>query len=167
MGQSLCWIALPKYTTGFTGFAECQLHSAKARLHSAKALPSVLHSAKPLAAKGALPSAGFRALGKGFAESLALGIAATWRDPGRALCRVPDTDTRQSSRPVSRHVAALPSAGSWHSANFQIFAECQDFSTRQSSCPADLARLLCRVFWHKHSAKWLNFFCFYFLCFSI
>ena len=61
-------------TTGFTGFAECQLHSAKACLHSVKPLPSVTlgkdHSAKPLTAKGALPSANFRALGKEFAECL-------------------------------------------------------------------------------------------------
>ena len=42
----------------------------------------------------------------------------------------------------------------WHSANVQIFAECQYFSTRQSDCAADLCKLLCRVFCLKHSAKW-------------
>ena len=48
-------------TTGLPDFAECQLHSAKACLHSAKPLPSVTlgkaHSAKPLTGKGALPRA--------------------------------------------------------------------------------------------------------------
>jgi hypothetical protein len=48
------------------------LPSAKAILHSAKALPSVTlgkeHSAKISSAKGSLPSAFFRTLGKDFAE---------------------------------------------------------------------------------------------------
>jgi hypothetical protein len=47
-------------------------HSAKTILHSAKALPSVTlgkeHSAKISSAKGSLPSAFFRTLGKDFAE---------------------------------------------------------------------------------------------------
>ena len=60
----------------------------------------------------------------------ALGKAATWRHPGPAFCRVPDADTRQiyfaespplgtrqSAGPGWHHVATLPSAGSWHSAN--------------------------------------------------
>jgi hypothetical protein len=53
-------------------FAECLRHSAKAILHSAKAMPSVTlgkeHSAKISSAKGSLPSAFFRTLGKDFAE---------------------------------------------------------------------------------------------------
>ena len=61
-------------TTGFTAFAECRLHSAKASLHSANSLPSVTlgkrHSAKPPTVKGSLSSVGFRAHGKDFAESL-------------------------------------------------------------------------------------------------
>ena len=55
-------------TTGLDYFAECLTHSAKAGLHLAKALPSVTlskpHSAKPLTAKGTLPSATSWALGK-------------------------------------------------------------------------------------------------------
>ena len=80
-------------TTGFTGFAECRLHSAKASLHSANSLPSVTlgkrHSAKPPSAKGSLPSVGFRALGKDFAESLG---------------------TRQSSHVAPPRAGTLPSA---------------------------------------------------------
>ena len=60
-------------TTGFMLFAECQMHSAKPGKHSVKSLPSVTlgkdHSVKPLTAKGTLPSAFFRALGKDVAES--------------------------------------------------------------------------------------------------
>jgi hypothetical protein len=59
-------------TTGIAFFAECLRHSAKAILHSAKALPSVTlgkeHSANISSAKGSLPSAFFRTLGKDFAE---------------------------------------------------------------------------------------------------
>jgi hypothetical protein len=59
-------------TTGIAFFAECLRHSAKAILHSAKALPSVKlgkeHSANISSAKGSLPSAFFRTLGKDFAE---------------------------------------------------------------------------------------------------
>jgi hypothetical protein len=50
-------------TTGIAFFDECLRHSAKAFLHSAKALPSVTlgkeHSAKISSAKGSLPSAFF------------------------------------------------------------------------------------------------------------
>jgi len=59
-------------TIGDALFAECLGHSAKALLHSAKALPSATlgkeQTAKPHPAKGSLPSAVCRALGKGFAE---------------------------------------------------------------------------------------------------
>jgi hypothetical protein len=58
-------------TTGIAFFAECLRHSAKAILHSAKALPSVTlgkeHSAKISSAKSYLPSVFFRTLGN-FAE---------------------------------------------------------------------------------------------------
>ena len=155
-------------TTGFTGFAECRLHSAKASLHSANSLPSVTlgkrHSAKPPTAKGSLPSVGFRALGKDFVESLDTRhrshVAGPWHSAKRPP-RVPPrgrfaecwvwhsanfqifaecltAGTRQNGRAGSLHVVSLPSAGSWHSANFQIFAECQDFSTQQSGCSADM-----------------------------
>ena len=87
-----------RITTGFSRFAECRLHSAKDSLHSANSLPSVTlgkhHSAKPPTAQWSLPSVGFRALG----------IGATWRDPGRHLCRVPNG--RHSAKWV-----VLPSAG--------------------------------------------------------
>ena len=61
------------YTTGLSEFAECQGHSAKPNLHSAKALPSAAlgkeHSAKKESAKTSLPSVFCRALGKAaFAE---------------------------------------------------------------------------------------------------
>jgi len=60
------------YTTGPSEFAECQGHSAKPNLHSAKALPSAAlgkeHSAKKESAKTSLPSVFCRALGKAFAE---------------------------------------------------------------------------------------------------
>ena len=60
------------YTTRLSGFAECQGHSAKPNLHSAKALPSAAlgkeHSAKKESTKTSLPSVFCRALGKAFAE---------------------------------------------------------------------------------------------------
>ena len=56
------------YTTRDRRFAECQKHSAKAVMHSAKSLPSVTldkrHSATNLTAKPALPSDFSQALGK-------------------------------------------------------------------------------------------------------
>jgi hypothetical protein len=59
-------------TTGNQPFAECKKHSAKLKKHSAKALPSVAlgkgHTEERLSAKGSLPSAFRRALGKVFAE---------------------------------------------------------------------------------------------------
>ena len=73
------------HTTGLPNFAECRLHSAKDRSYSAKSL----HSAKTLTAMLTLPSVGFRALGKGFAECL---------------------DTRQSSHVAPPWAGALPSA---------------------------------------------------------
>jgi hypothetical protein len=64
------------YTIGFRPFAECLGHSAKPRLHSARALPSVTlgkgHSAAILSAKTSLPNAFCQALGKGFAECFSL-----------------------------------------------------------------------------------------------
>jgi hypothetical protein len=59
--------AVLPFTTGIAFFAECLRHSAKAILHSAKALPSVTLG-KEHSAKGSLPSAFFRTLGKDFAE---------------------------------------------------------------------------------------------------
>ena len=78
-------------------FAECLRHSAKARLHSAKSLPSAAlgkeHTVKNLSAKHSLPSVFYRALDKGFAECpgdtrqrKATGTEAVrWQ----SLCRVP------------------------------------------------------------------------------
>jgi hypothetical protein len=60
------------FTMGNTLFAECQKHSAKLQKHSAKPLPSVAlgkgHTEEKMSAKGSLPSAFRRALGKDFAE---------------------------------------------------------------------------------------------------
>jgi hypothetical protein len=59
-------------TTGHSSFAECLRHSAKAILHSVKALPSVTldkkRSANCTSATASLPSTFCRALGKEFAE---------------------------------------------------------------------------------------------------
>ena len=162
------WPPHARLTTGFTGFAECQLHSAKTSLHS-PTLGKTSHGKMDLCRVS-----DFGHSAKTLPRALALDIGATWRDPGRRLCRVPNgrhsakrpprvpprgrfaecwvwhsanfqifaecltAGTRQNGRPGSRHVVTLPSAGSWHSANFQIFAECQDFSTRQSGCSADM-----------------------------
>ena len=61
-----------KFTTEISGFAECQGHSAKPNLHSAKALPSAAlgkeHSANNPSANASLPSVFCWALGKAFAE---------------------------------------------------------------------------------------------------
>jgi hypothetical protein len=66
------WVVGRTSATGFRPFAECLGHSAKPRLHSAKALPSVTlskgYSAVIMSAKTSLPSAFCRTLGKGFAE---------------------------------------------------------------------------------------------------
>jgi hypothetical protein len=60
------------YTTGHSFFAECRRHSAKAILHSTKALPSVTlgkeRSANCTSATTSLTSTFCRALGKDFAE---------------------------------------------------------------------------------------------------
>ena len=114
------------YTTGFTGFAECRLHSAKAGLCSANSLPSVTlgkhHSAKPPTAQWSLSSVGFRALGKVPAQG-----GATW-----PLCRVLDPGTRQtlkslpSARPLALGQVAVLLTCEGH------FAECFCISTRQS-----------------------------------
>jgi hypothetical protein len=60
------------FTTGHSSFAECLRHSAKASLHSAKALPSVTlgkeRSANCTSATTSLPSTFCRALGKEFTE---------------------------------------------------------------------------------------------------
>ena len=69
------------YTTGLSGFAECQEHLAKPNLHSAKALPSAAldkgHLAKNGPAKASLPSVFCRTLGKAFAECPTLGKVGT------------------------------------------------------------------------------------------
>jgi hypothetical protein len=54
-------------TTGIAFFAECLRHSAKAILHSAKALPSVTLG-KEFIGKGFFAECFFRTLGKDFAE---------------------------------------------------------------------------------------------------
>ena len=165
------------HTTGFIGFAECRLHSAKASLHSANALPSVTLGKRSANAtrqslsrqRGLCRVSDFGHSAKTLPRALALSKAATWRHSGPALCRVSASGTQQSAGPGWRHVAALPSAGSWHSANVWNFAECQGFSTRQSTVVLSCGRPLCRVYWFKHSAKWPIFlFLLHFsLCFSI
>ena len=107
-------------TTGFTGFAECRLHSAKTSLHSANFLPSVT-------------------LGK---ASYGKGIFAECRISGtrQRLCREPWHSAKQPrGATLGRHFAecltadtqTLPSVGVWHSAKCPprvaprcCFAEC-------------------------------------------
>jgi hypothetical protein len=79
-------------TTGHSSFAVCLRHSAKAILHSAKALPSVTlgkeRSANYTSAAVSLPSTFCRALGKEFAEChLTLGKEKT---PSRRQVTVTD-----------------------------------------------------------------------------
>jgi len=123
-------VRLDAVTTGLPNFAECPLHSAKDRFHSAKSLPSVTlgkrHSAKDPTAMLTLPSVGLRALGK----ALTLGKAATWRHPGPALFRV-------SNGRHSAQFEFLPSVRVRHSAKSprQVAATCPlcrvlDFGTR-------------------------------------
>jgi hypothetical protein len=73
-------------TTGHSSFAECLRHSAKAILHSAKALPSVTLgkgcSANCTLTTASLPSTFCRALGKEFVEchlSLGKEKSPSWR----------------------------------------------------------------------------------------
>ena len=141
-------------TNGTQEFAECQIHSAKDILHSAKSLPSVTLG-KRHSAKFTLPSVIIRALGKGFAECpdtrQRSHVAPPW---SRGLPSVRLGHSAKSPRQGTSTCLVCRVSRQWHSANVQIFAECQYFSTRQSDCAADLCKLLCRVFWLKHSAKW-------------
>ena len=105
-------------TTGFNFFAQCLRHSAKADIHSTKALSSVTlgkgHSVNSLSAKTSLPSALYWALGKGFAE-----------------CQ---SDTRQRKVAVTASAnvtAALPSVKVKHSAKVPALPSVVDLDTRQ------------------------------------
>ena len=112
------------------------------------------------------------ALGKLFAECY------TWQTPlgkashGKAIfaeCRISGTRQRLCREPW--HSAKQPRGatlgrhfGVWHSAKCRPrvaprgrFAECQVFSTRQSTVVLSCGRPLCRVYWLKHSAKWSIF----------
>jgi len=105
---------LSNITTGLPVFAECQLHSAKAGLHSAKTLPSVTlskeHSAKHLTAKGLcrVPN------GKHSAKQTDV-IAVAHDEHVRWIGRVP----------APRHLAYL------------YFAECLLFAERRHSVNID------------------------------
>jgi hypothetical protein len=121
------------YTTGFRSFAECLRHSAKPWKHSAKALPGVTpgkgHSVVIIPAKTSLPSAFYRALGKGFAQ-----------------CQIRHS-AKKSRRDGVRTVTALCRAPSvWRSAKTLIFAERPLFGAWQRLA-------LCRVPVTWHSAK--------------
>ena len=106
----------------------CRVHSPK---HSAK-WPSQVSKKKTLLSS----------------KVLALGKAATWNDRWRLLCRVPRPGTRQSSRHLTPHVAALPRAealgkrlcrvpNNWHSAKPPLLS---------GALPSGVCRVL-------HSAK--------------
>jgi hypothetical protein len=117
------------YTTGISSFAVCLKHTAKAILHSAKALPSVTlskeRSANCTSATASLPSTFCRALGK---EKSSSRRQVTVTDPlPSASC-----DTRQ------RRLLCRVSGG-------------QALGKEPSSGP--LCQYLCRVPWQKHSAK--------------
>ena len=64
--------SIPNCTTGFSFFAKCLTHSAKADIHSTKPLSSVTlgkeRSVNNLSAKTSLPSVFYWALDKAFAE---------------------------------------------------------------------------------------------------
>ena len=68
----------------------------------------------------------------------ALGKAATWRDPGRPVCRVPGADTRQ-------HLVLCRVLKPWHSAKFQTFAECQELALGKAATWRHPGPALCRV----------------------
>ena len=152
----------------------CSKHTAKAILHSAKALPSVTlgkeRSANCTSATASLSSTFCRALGKVFAEChLALGKK---KSPSRRQVTVTDPlpsaygDTQQrlvqwtpQPVPVPRALMALGKEGffaeclvAWHSAKnppvgpfASIFAECLGKSTRQRYLCRFPGFLLCRV----------------------
>ena len=106
------------FTTGGGFFVECLRHSAKADIHSAKPLPSVTlgkgRSVNSLSAKTALPSALYRALGKGFTE-----------------CQS-DTWQRKVAVTASATVtAALPSVKVKHSAKVPALPSAVDLDIRQ------------------------------------
>ena len=124
-------------TTGFSFFAKCLTHSAKADIHSTKPLPSVTlgkgRSVNSLSAKTSLPSALYRALGKDFAESQS------------------DTQQRKVAVTASAIVtAALPSAKVKHSTKVLALPSVVDLDTRQRWS-------LCRVPPARHSAKYVMF----------
>jgi hypothetical protein len=141
------FLGLYTCTTGISSFAVCLRHSAKAILHSAKALPNVTlgkeRSVNCTSAAVSLPSTFCRALGKEFAECLlTLGKEkspsrrqVTVTDP---LCRVPAVGSRQRLTAVSCGTAAdgaLPRAtfAECLTLGKLVFAECvlcRVFSTR-------------------------------------
>ena len=143
-------------TTGFSFFAECLRHSAKADINLAKPLPSVTlgkgRSVNSSLAKTSLPSALYRALGKDFvdcqSDTRQRKVAVTAALPSvkvkhsakvLSLPSAVDLDTRQRW-PLCR----VPPAR--HSTKHVMFAECLARGTRQI-CD------VCRVQWPLHSAK--------------
>jgi hypothetical protein len=150
------------YTTGHSSFAECLRHSAKAILHSAKALPSVTlgkeRSANCTSATASLPSTFCRALGKELGKEKSPSrrqVTVTDLLPSvfvgtrqrRLLCRVSsglalgkESSSGPLCQPLCRVCWAALGKGSF-------FAECLDHSTRQRRLYRFTGFLLCRVSW--------------------
>ena len=142
--------SLGSITTGFRFFAECLRHSAKARLHSAKPLPSAAlgkeHTAKNWSAKHSLPSVFYWALGKGFAEC----PGDTRQRKAIVTALVPLTVTLPSANPAGtrqrffivflKKIAECPLSGPWQ------------------RCFIFFLKILCRVPPGRRSAKFEFFF---------
>ena len=146
-----CLLGLELITTGFRFFAECLRHSAKAKLHLAKPLPSAAlskeHTAKNWSAKPSLPSVFYRALGK---EKRPSRRRPRWQ----SFCQVPTLQALGKDYKIS-----LPSANpSGTRQRFfiffkkKLFAECPLSGPRQR-CFIYFLKILCRVPPGRRSAK--------------
>jgi len=150
-------------TIGFSFFAECQ-----ADIHSAKPLPSVTlgkgRSVNSLSAKTSLPSALYRALGKGFAEcqsdtrqrKVAVTASATVK---AALPSAVDLDTRERCplcrvSPTRHSAKWRPLMSAWPVAlgKSVMFAECDGHCTRQSMFP-DSSQMVTFAECHGHCTR--------------
>jgi hypothetical protein len=137
-------------TTGISFFAVCSKHTAKAILHSAKALPSVTlgkeRSANCTSATASLPSTFCRALGK---EKSPSWRQVTVTDP------LPSAygDTRQRLVQWTPQPVPVPRALVGTRQRRFLCRVSGGLALGKEPSSGPLCQYLCRVPWQKHSAK--------------
>jgi hypothetical protein len=149
------------FITGISSFVVCLKHTAKAILHSAKALPSVTlgkeRSANCTSATASLSSTFCRALGKDFAEChLALGKE---KSPSRRQVTVTDPlpsafcDTRQRLVQWTPQPVPVPRALVGTRQRRLLCRVSGGLALGKEPSSGPLCQYLCQVSWQKHSAK--------------